>query len=39
MVYNYNPVDTTLTAEEGARVKGVQANIWTEYIKDFDYVQ
>ena len=39
MVYNYNPVDTSLTAEEGARIIGVQANIWTEYIKDFDYVQ
>lgn len=39
MVYNYNPVDTTLTAEEGSRIIGVQANIWTEYIKDFNYLQ
>ncbi len=32
-VYNYNPVPDVLTADEKKFVKGVQANLWTEYIE------
>lgn len=35
LVYNYNPVPDSLTPEEGERILGVQANLWTEYIPDF----
>lgn len=43
----YNPVDRAysfdptegMTPEEAARVLGPQANLWTEFIKDFDYVE
>ncbi|MDE6529025.1 MAG: family 20 glycosylhydrolase, partial [Muribaculaceae bacterium] len=31
-VYSFEPVPDVFTAEEGARIKGVQANLWTEYI-------
>lgn len=31
-VYSYNPVSPKLSAEEGKRVLGVQANLWAEYI-------
>ena len=31
-VYAYEPAPASLTAEEQARVVGVQANLWTEYI-------
>jgi len=31
-VYSYNPTPKELTADEGKFVKGVQANLWTEYI-------
>jgi hexosaminidase len=33
-VYSYNPTPAELTAEEGKYIKGVQANLWTEYIAD-----
>lgn len=33
-VYSYNPIPQALTAEEGKYIRGVQANLWTEYIKD-----
>lgn len=32
-VYNYNPMPAKLTAEQQKYIIGVQANIWTEYIK------
>jgi hexosaminidase len=35
-VYSYNPTPKELTAEEGQYVKGVQANLWTEYIATTD---
>lgn len=35
LVYGYNPVPDSLTPEEGERIIGVQANLWTEYIPDF----
>lgn len=38
LVYGYNPVSSSLTAEEGKRITGVQANLWTEYIPDFKQV-
>lgn len=31
-VYSLNPIPDVLTAEEAKFVKGVQANLWTEYI-------
>lgn len=34
-VYGYEPIPDTFTPEEAAHIKGVQANLWTEYIKDF----
>ena len=39
-VYNYHPVPAELTKEEAAHVKGVQANLWTEYLttpEEMDY--
>ncbi|MEG1575022.1 MAG: family 20 glycosylhydrolase, partial [Bacteroidales bacterium] len=39
MVYKYNPVPESLTPEEAKHIKGVQANLWTEYIKDFAQVE
>lgn len=39
-VYSYNPVPVdSLTAEEGKHIMGVQANTWTEYIKDSDHLE
>ncbi len=43
----YNPVDRAygfnptqgMTPEEASLVLGPQANLWTEFIKDFDYVE
>lgn len=39
-VYNYHPVPKELTEKEAVHVKGVQANLWTEYVRnvsDIDY--
>jgi len=33
-VYSYDPVPTQLNAEEAKHILGVQANLWTEYIKN-----
>lgn len=39
-VYSYNPIPTdSLTEEEGKHIMGVQANTWTEYIKDEKYLE
>lgn len=38
-VYSYEPVPASLTEEEGKRIIGVQANLWTEYIPTFAQVQ
>jgi hexosaminidase len=35
-VYNYNPVPAALTTQEAAYIKGVQGNLWTEYIANKD---
>ncbi|QPH39795.1 beta-N-acetylhexosaminidase [Pedobacter endophyticus] len=32
-IYAYNPVPKVLTEDQKKHVKGVQANLWTEYIK------
>jgi hexosaminidase len=32
-VYSYNPVPHTLTASQQNRIRGVQANVWTEYLR------
>lgn len=33
-VYNYDPLPAQLSAQEQAYIKGVQANLWTEYISN-----
>ena len=38
-VYSYNPTPKQLSAEEGQFIKGVQANLWTEYIPTTEQVQ
>ncbi len=38
-VYGYEPVPAILSPEEQAYVKGVQANLWTEYIPVFSQVE
>ena len=35
-VYNYNPVPAALTPQEATYIKGVQGNLWTEYISNKD---
>ncbi len=36
--YSFNPTQG-MTPEEASLVLGPQANLWTEFIKDFDYVE
>lgn len=38
-VYSYEPMPASLTPEEQKYIKGVQANLWTEYIATFPHVQ
>lgn len=38
-VYNFNPLPKELTDEEQKYIIGVQANVWTEYMKDFNHVE
>lgn len=38
-VYNYEPIADILTPDEQKHIIGVQANVWTEYIKSFNHVQ
>ena len=38
-VYNYDPVPEVLTAEQQKYIIGVQANLWTEYIKTPEKVE
>ncbi len=38
-VYSYNPIPSTLNADEQKYILGVQANVWTEYIPTFSQVQ
>ncbi|HEY4324829.1 MAG TPA: family 20 glycosylhydrolase [Mucilaginibacter sp.] len=38
-VYSYEPVPTSLAADEAQYIKGVQANLWTEYISTEQHVE
>src|SRR5574344_94840 len=38
-VYNYEPMPKSLTKEEQKFIKGVQANLWTEYIPTYSQVE
>ncbi|SFF64608.1 glycoside hydrolase family 20 protein [Sunxiuqinia elliptica] len=38
-VYNYEPVPAEANAETRARILGVQANLWTEYMPDENQVE
>ena len=37
--YSYEPFTSDMTDEEKSRIKGVQANLWTEYIADEAHLQ
>ena len=39
VVYNYEPVPKALNAEQSKLVLGAQANVWTEWIPDFNRVE
>ena len=38
-VYNYNPVPSQLSADEQKHIIGVQANLWSEYLKSYRQVE
>ena len=38
-VYAYEPVPDSATPKEASHIIGVQANLWTEYIKTFKHVE
>lgn len=38
-VYSYEPVPDEFTPEQAAHIKGVQANLWTEYIKTYPHAE
>lgn len=38
-VYHYEPIPAELTVEEGKRVLGSQANLWTEYVPTYEHVE
>jgi hexosaminidase len=38
-VYSYEPVPTELTADEAVYIKGVQANVWSEFIHSAEKVE
>ena len=38
-VYSYEPIPESFTAEEASFIWGVQGNLWTEYIPDFNQVE
>lgn len=38
-VYSYEPMPKMLTPEEQKYIKGVQANLWTEYVPTFSHAQ
>lgn len=38
-VYNYEPLAPELTEEQKSYIKGVQANLWTEYIKTPEHAE
>lgn len=38
-LYQYDPVPSQLNALQAQHIKGVQANVWTEYMKDPDHAE
>ncbi len=38
-VYSYNPRPEGLTPEEQSHILGIQANVWTEYMKNFRHIE
>ena len=38
-VYSYEPLPPSLSADEAKHILGIQANVWTEYIKTPEYVE
>jgi len=38
-IYEYEPIPSQLTADQAKHILGVQANVWTEYMKTSDYVE
>lgn len=38
-VYGYEPLPAELTPEQAKRIRGVQANLWTEYIKTPEHLE
>lgn len=38
-VYSYDPVPENLNEKESKHILGAQANVWTEYIPDFEQVE
>ncbi len=38
-VYSYEPTPDTMSPEQKAHIKGVQANLWTEYVPTFAHAQ
>ncbi|MDC1402804.1 beta-N-acetylhexosaminidase [Crocinitomicaceae bacterium] len=38
-VYGFNPIPDELSGDKRGLILGAQANVWTEYMKDFDQVQ
>lgn len=39
LVYKFNPLPEALTDEQQQLIWGVQANVWTEYIANYNHVQ
>ena len=39
MVYSYEPIDASFSAEEAKHILGAQANLWTEFIPTFSHVE
>ncbi|RFS24839.1 beta-hexosaminidase [Chitinophaga silvatica] len=38
-VYEYEPIPAALSADEAKYIKGAQANLWSEYISNNDYME
>lgn len=38
-VYSFDPIPEELSSEEEKYILGAQANVWTEYMKESDYVE
>ena len=38
-VYSFEPIDSSLTAEQQKHIIGVQSNLWTEYVPTFSHVE